>query len=180
MGLIDNQAMRLLSLVACAALTGAAAARQPPAPIETPHLAATTSASRAAAAPGERVSLYIDVAPKAKMHVYAPVQKDYVPVSLKIDPAAAFKAHAPAFPKPERYFFEPLRETQLVYTKPFRIRQDVTIAPAAAVRAAGLAAGAKIRVGGTLRYQACDDAICYFAKDVPVSWTIELKAASVK
>jgi hypothetical protein len=178
--LANNQAMRVLSLVVCATLTGVAAAQQPPAPIETPHLIATVSVNRAAAAPGDRVSIYVDVAPKAKMHVYAPEQKDYIAVSLKIDPAATFKAHAPAFPKPEKYFFEPLRETQLVYTKPFRIRQDVTLAPAAALRAAGLGPGAKIRVAGTLRYQACDDAICYFPKDVPVSWTIELKDASVK
>ena len=171
--------MRSLSLVVCAALTGVAAAPQPPA-IDTPHLTATVSASRRAAAPGARVSVFIDVAPKAKMHVYAPEQKDYIPVSLKIEPAGTFKAHAPAFPKADKYFFAPLRETQLVYSKPFRIRQDVTIAPASALRAAGIAPGATIRVAGTLRYQACDDAICYFPKDVPVSWTIELKDAPVK
>jgi hypothetical protein len=30
-------------------------------------------------------------------------------------------------------------------------------------------------IKGTLRYQACDDTICYMPKNVPVSWSIRLK-----
>ena len=45
---------------------------------------------------------------------------------------------------------------------------------------AGHAPGATVTLAGTLRYQACDDAICYLPKSVPVSWTIKIDAAPMK
>jgi Thiol:disulfide interchange protein DsbD, N-terminal len=68
-----------------------------------------------------------------------------------------------AFPPPEKFFFEPLKLTQLVFSKPFRITQDVTIA--------AQPAGA-LRITGSLRYQACDDSVCYLPKTVPIEWTV--------
>ena len=63
------------------------ASAQPPARgqrFETAHLVATTAAVSTPVAPGARVSLRLDVAPKPGMHVYSPRQKDYIPVSLTI------------------------------------------------------------------------------------------------
>ena len=77
------------------------------------------------------MSLFIDIAPRPKMHVYAPDQKDYIPVALALASDAAYKGAAPQFPKAETYFFAPLKETQRVYSKPFRIVQPVTLAPTA-------------------------------------------------
>jgi hypothetical protein len=81
----------------------------------------------------------VDVTPKPKMHVYAPEQKDVIPVSLTLDPGE-FKAHPAQFPRPQKYFFKPLDETQLVFSTPFRIVQDITVAlargPQARARAA--------------------------------------------
>lgn len=144
--------------------------------VETQHLTARTSASDATAGPGTRFSLFIDIVPKPKMHVYAPEQKDYIPVSIRLRDDPAFRVHAPAFPKAEKYFFAPLKETQLVYSKPFRIVQDLTVALTPAVREQARTAGATLTIGGTLRYQACDDAICYLPKELPVSWTVALRA----
>jgi hypothetical protein len=142
---------------------------------ETPHLSITMSASDDVVAPGVRVSLLIDVAPKSKMHVYAPEQKTYIPIALSLQPDDSYKAHPARFPKAEKYFFEPLQETQLVFSKPFRIVQDITVAVTPAVRERASAAGASVIVTGTLRYQACDDKICYTPRHVPVSWTFSLK-----
>jgi hypothetical protein len=172
--------MRQLLVMACVAGTATLASAQgrstsAGATMETAHLVLTTSASAAAVAPGGRVSLYVDIAPKPKMHVYSPEQKDVIPVSLTLA-AGEFKAHQPVLPKPEKYFFQPLNETQLVYSKPFRIAQEVTTAPAPRGRAA--VPGASLSVTGTLRYQACDDAICYVPVTVPVKWTIVLKGAA--
>ena len=134
---------------------------------ETKHLKISASASPVSAAPGARVSLFVDVAPKPKMHVYAPDQKDYIPVALTIDAdASSFKAGAPQFPKAETYFFAPLKETQRVYSKAFRIIQPVTLAPTAK---------GEVVIKGTVRYQACDDAICYVPQNVPISWSIKVK-----
>lgn len=144
--------------------------------VDTPHLTVTMSVSDAAVAPGTRLPLLIDIAPKPKMHVYAPGQKDYIPVSITLRDDPAVRAHSPVFPKAEKYFFAPLKETQLVYSKPFRIVQEVTVALTPAVRDQARTPGASLTIGGTLRYQACDDAICYMPKELPVSWTVKLRA----
>jgi hypothetical protein len=141
---------------------------------ETAHLVITTAASDTRAAPGTRLALFVNITPKPKMHVYAPEQPDAIPVSLKLE-AGEFKAHTPVFPKPEKYFFKPLKETQLVYSKPFRIAQDVTIALSPAIRERARSAGGSLTVTGTLQYQACDDSICYMPLTVPLSWTLALK-----
>ena len=66
-----------------------------------------------------------------------------------------------------------LNETQLVYSKPFRITEDIAIAatPEAKKRAA---AGETVTLTGTVRYQACNDTICFLPTTVPVTWTITL------
>lgn len=159
------------SALALVARQGAGAARK----IDTPHILLTTSSSDTAAAPGTRISLFLDVTPKPKMHVYTPEQKELIPISISLTDDAAFKTHAAKFPKSEQYFFEPLGETQLVYSKPFRIVQDVTIALTPAMRQRARGSGATLTIAGTLRYQACDDKVCYMPQDVPVSWTIQLR-----
>ena len=151
-----------------------------PGGLETPHVTITASSMPAAAAPGAKVSLFLDIAPKPKMHVYSPLQENYIPVSLTLEPNRAFRAHTPVFPKGEKYFFAPLKETQLVYSKPFRIVQSVTLGSASALREAGQKPGTTLTVGGTLRYQACDDAICYLPKTLPISWVIELKPSAMQ
>jgi DsbC/DsbD-like thiol-disulfide interchange protein len=136
------------------------AAGLPSAKLESKYLTVETSASRASAG---RVELYLDVTPKPKMHVYAPDKtQTYIPVALTIDAVDGVKPLAPKFPAPEKYFFAPLKETQLVYSKPFRIVQAVALP----------SGGGPNRVTGTLRYQACDETVCYMPQTVKVSWAI--------
>jgi hypothetical protein len=142
---------------------------------DTPHLSLTTTASDPTVAPGTRFSLYVDITPKPKMHLYAPEEKEAIPVELKLDADDAFKVHAPEFPRGEKFFFAPLKLTQLVYSKPFRITQDVTLALTPAFRERARAAGATLEIKGTLRYQACDDKVCYPPKDLPLAWIVSLK-----
>lgn len=128
---------------------------------ETRHLTIATS-STGPAASGKRVSLLLDVAPKPKMHVYAPGQDGYIAISLTLDPNPAFTASKAKFPAGEKIFMEALKETQIVYAKPFRIAQDVTLK----------GTSGPLTIKGTVRYQACDDTICYLPTNVPVQWTI--------
>ena len=153
----------------CAA--GISAAQQAPAQPagivqETKHLTVITSASPEAVAPGKRVSLVVDVAPKPKMHVYAPGQEGYIAITLTLDPDPAFTAAKAKYPAGEKILIKILNETQLVYAKPFRIAQDLTIRPSAK--------GSSMTIKGTLRYQACDDTVCYVPANVPVSWTVKV------
>ncbi len=142
--------------------------------VETRHVTATTSVRQGRIAAGARTSLIVDIAPKPKMHVYAPQQDTYVPVSLTLKESRAFRAQPPVFPKPEKYFFAPLKETQLVYSEPFTIAVDVTLATSAVLRKMGIKPASPLTIEGTLRYQACDDEICYLPESVPLSWTLQL------
>jgi len=58
---------------------------------------------------------------------------------------------------------------QLVYQKPFRITQDVTLGTMSDLRGQS-----DVVVKGNVRYQACDDKICFLPTTVPVSWTVKL------
>ena len=136
--------------------------------VETRHLTITTSATPAAGKPGQRVVLNIDVAPKPKMHVYSPDQpkeQDYIPIALTVDTGDGFKLEKPRFPASEKLFFEPLKETQHVYSKPFRITQPIVVTSDRAAT--------PLTITGTVRYQACDDAICYVPQTVKVKWEIK-------
>ena len=137
-----------------------------PSRTDTKHLTITTSTSLPAAAPGERLSLYVDVSPKPKMHVYAPDQTDYIPIELKAETAPSFRAQAIQYPAAEQFFFAPLNETQRVYSKLFRITLPITLARDAA---------APLTIKGTVKYQACDDAICYLPQTIGVTWRVTVK-----
>ena len=158
----------LLATVIALAAAGQAV---PPVPAKRPvtlaakQLSVTTSQSLEAAAAGSTLSLFVDVFPKPKMHVYAPEQTGgYIRIELTLDDHAAVKEAKPIFPKASDYYFDPLKETFKVFDAPFRIRQDITLAAASS--------GDPLRITGTLRYQACDDEVCYRPDTVKVSWTV--------
>jgi len=132
-------------------------------PIETAHLSAKTATN----VTGQRTWLVVDIVPKPKMHVYAPGEKDAIPVGLTVDPDPAFNVGKAIFPPPQKYFFAPLKLTQLVYSKAFRITQPITVTRPPA--------NGTLAITGTLQYQACDDAVCYVPKSVPVKWELKIR-----
>jgi DsbC/DsbD-like thiol-disulfide interchange protein len=134
-------------------------------PIETAHLTAAATANAASVQRGGKVSLFLDVTPKPKMHVYSPGQEGYIAITLTLDADAAVTAAKAKYPAGEKYVMPALNETQLVYARPFRITQDVTIKSGAG----------PTTIKGTLRYQACDDQICYLPKTVPVEWKLDIR-----
>jgi DsbC/DsbD-like thiol-disulfide interchange protein len=144
------------------------------APQATQPLTLATSVSPGTIVPGRKVTLTLDVTPKPKVHVYAPGQDGYIAITATLDknPLVA-TADKPKYPASEKLVLPELNETQLVYSKPFRITQQIAIAvtPDAKKRAA---AGETVTLAGTVRYQACNDVICFPPKTVPVTWTITL------
>jgi len=145
-----------------AALLAQAPAKKP---IETPHLSVTVSAGAAEVAPGGKVALFLDVTPKPKMHVYAPGQDGYIAITLTLEADPGLVPAKAKYPAGEKYVMPALNETQIVYAKPFRIAQDVTVKSAD---------GETKTIKGSLRYQACDDAICYLPKTIPVEWVVRV------
>lgn len=143
--------------------------------IEGRQLAVTLSQSDLSAAPGTKLSLYADVVPGPKMHVYAPEQTGgYIRITLALDDEPGVSLAEPVFPKASDYHFAPLDETFKVFDAPFRIRQDVTVVLTPELRKRA-AARQTLTLRGTLRYQACDDTVCYRPDQVPVTWTIALQ-----
>lgn len=138
------------------------------------QLSVTLSQSALEARPGVSLALYADVLPKPKMHVYAPEQTGgYIRIELALDDDAAVVEEKPVFPKASDYYFEPLDETFKVFDAPFRIRQDITMASTPALRRRA-SAGETVTLTGTLRYQACDDQVCYRPDQVKLTWNIAL------
>ena len=146
---------------------------KPPADLATRHLKVRLGPVDPGAMPGERVTLTVDVTPAPKMHVYAPGQAGYITIGLELEASKDFKTTPAKFPAPEPYFFAPSNETVKVYNKPFQIVQTITLATTPALRKR---AGAKetLTINGTLKYQACDDLVCYKPDSLPVSWNIAL------
>jgi hypothetical protein len=145
----------------------------------TAHLTMTASISDAAAAPGERMALVVDVTPKPGMHLYAPGKHDYQVVKLTIDPQPWLRPHAAVYPASQIYHFKPLNERVEVFMKPFQIRRDLTLlaTPEAQKLLAGMTA---VTVTGALEYQACDDKVCFSPARVPMSFVVALKSLDRK
>jgi hypothetical protein len=142
-----------------------------PALFGTPHIALSTSTSvpaGATAKPAASVKLFVDVVPDAKIRVYAPGAKDYLPVVLELSPQPGIRAGKLDYPPSQDWYFEPLKEHVPVYQAPFRLTQNVVVSAAAK-------SGQTLTVQGTFKYQACDDTICYNPATAPVSWTVNVK-----
>lgn len=154
-------------LVSLAALAWIQSSSPRPAPVDsatTPHLTIATSAEPLTSAAARR--LFVDITPKPKMHVYAPGEKDGIPVEIALDPHPAIRAGKPQFPPSQQYFFPPLQLTQRVYSSPFRITLPITM-----VRKPSGA----LTLTGSLTYQACDDAVCYVPKRVGLRWALQMR-----
>jgi len=124
---------------------------------ETRHLVAMSQGPARVGADGRAV-LLVAVSPGARMHVYAADVRGYVPFTLALEPAAGVTAGRVTYPKAEAYVFPPTGESSKVYIRPFTVTQVVTVTPALRTH---LASGATVDVVLALRYQACDDTLCY-------------------
>jgi hypothetical protein len=140
----------------------------------TSHLTIDVSASESTLAPGNRVSLLLDIVPRRRMHVYAPGATGYRVIELAMSPAAGATYQPVKYPPSEIYEFVPLRERVPVYQKPFQLVQPVVLdgSPEGATR---LRKANPLTINGTLNYQACDDRICFAPVSVDVAWTFTVK-----
>ena len=69
---------------------------------------------------------------------------------------------------------EAIQETLPAYQDTFRLARDVTLDRDAALKPL-LDAEGKLTIEGALRYQACDDKLCYPPETVPVRWTLQVE-----
>jgi hypothetical protein len=154
---------------------GASPAMGQPVRAETMHLIVAASVNDGTLAEGKRISLQFDITPKKGMHVYAPGKHDYQVIAVSLDPQPWMKVQPTKYPPSEIYDFVELNEKVEVYSKPFTLTQDFTIPGTAEVRKQ-LASTETVTVTGLVRYQACDDKVCYAPAKVPVKFVLKVKA----
>ena len=141
---------------------------------DAPHLTMTAMISDGVAAPGERLAITVDVAPKSGMHLYAPGKHDYQVVQLSLDPQPWMRPQATNYPESQIYHFKPLDERVEVFMKPFRLRRDVTLLATQEAQKL-LGAMTSVTITGALEYQACDDKVCFNPGRIPISFSVKLK-----
>ena len=135
-------------------------------PAPPAHLDIAVSSSAAAASPGSKLSLLLDITPKPGIHVYAPGAKDYVPVTVIMDAQPGVVFASLKYPKSDVLLFE--GEKVPVYQQPFRLVENVSLA-------GSVRPGTTLTLTGTVKYQACDDRVCFIPASVPERWTIKVK-----
>ncbi|HLJ50681.1 MAG TPA: protein-disulfide reductase DsbD domain-containing protein [Bryobacteraceae bacterium] len=134
-----------------------------------------TSASNFVVRGGQRVALVIDIDLKPRMHVYAPgVSEGYIPIEWNMTDAPVFSSHEITLPPSKMLRLEAIGETVPVFTGHFRLERDITIAAENNVKPLADNSG-QFTVAGTLRYQACDDKLCYIPQELALKWNFQLE-----
>jgi cytochrome c biogenesis DsbD-like protein len=124
--------------------------------------------------PGSRVSLFVDVGLPPDTHVYAPGVTGYKPIALIVQPSGEIEVAAAGYPEAKTLCLDAINEKVAVFEGKFRIVQDVKITVSEALVESLGATGRTVRVAAELRYQACDQTICYRPTSVPVSWQLQV------
>jgi len=148
---------------------------EPATEVEGKQLTAKTTASDATVASGQRVTLLLDIDLDPSMHVYAPGVERYIPIDWKMADSEFAAVHPAIFPHSQKLYLKAIGETVPAYRGHFRITRDIKIAPEHQLRAA-LDASGRFTVPGSLRYQACDDRVCYIPQELHLSWTFQYQA----
>jgi peroxiredoxin len=142
--------------------------------LSTAHLDVTAYPSDSALAPGNRITLALDIVPRRGIHVYAPGAGSYRVIELKFESPSPVRVLPPTYPQSQIYFFKPLNERVPVYEEPFTLLQDIELDGTPQAQAA-LRGKDSVTVNATLEYQACDDKLCYNPESIPLSWTFTLR-----
>jgi len=136
--------------------------------IEAQHLTATVWASDDTVRGGNRVALVVDLELPEKMHVYAPSVEGYIPIDWQTEEVEGLEYFDVEYPEAEMLRLEAINETVPVYEGRLRLIRDVRFGQADDL--GGLLDEGKIRLRGKLRYQACDDKVCYLQQELDLEW----------
>ena len=142
--------------------------------IETDHLTASTWASDAIVRGGNRLALGIDITLKPRMHVYAPGVEGYLAIDWSMAAPEGVEALPVRYPESELLEMPAIGETVPVYQGELRLLRDVHIGQPDQM-APLLDPQSRFTLRGSLRYQACDDKMCFLPKTLDLSWTLQFE-----
>ncbi len=153
--------------LAILAVFGGAAMRQAGRPIDatlTPVVSAT------GVKPGDRVHLALRVVVPEGLHLQSDRPRDptYIPTTLWVDPARATVREL-VFPPSTDFRVEGLPEALAVFEHDILIGIDALIPSATA--------SGNLTIPARLRYQACDNKVCYPPRTVDAAWTVKIDPA---
>ena len=141
--------------------------------VEAPHLQLSLAQSDRAVVPGNRVSFIAKIQLPAGVHVYAPGVKGYKPIVLSIKPIADAAPAGLTYPPSKVLNLEAIHERVPVFEGEFRIVYEIRI-NSSRTFIASLGNGKELAVTGELKYQACDERVCYPPASLPVNWKLEV------
>jgi thiol:disulfide interchange protein DsbD len=134
-----------------------------------PRAEVTAVADGAAVAPGATARLTLNVKLPAEIHVQSDKPRDpfLIPTALTVKPPAGFAVERIIYPKPTDFAQAGRKEPLAVFGASFMIEVSVKIADDAA--------GGPVTVPAQLRYQACDDKVCFAPARADVQWTLNVE-----
>jgi thioredoxin:protein disulfide reductase len=148
----------LLSLAAAAALDAQGRPRAVVNPaVETDGVPAGTAT---------RIALTVTLPSGVHVQSDKPRDPSLIPTVLTIEPPAGVRVTHLVFPAPTDFKQEGQAEPLAVFEQDFVVGAELAIADS-------VAAG-DVVIPGRLRYQACDDKICYQPTTAPVEWTLRV------
>ena len=144
--------------------------------VNAPHLQLTLEQSDRGVIPGGRVSLIAEIELPPHVHVYSPEVQGYKPIQLTLQGLPGIELQPVVYPCSKILYLEAIQEHVPVFEGKFRISQDLTVTPsrtADALRSL-FSKDRTISITGDLKYQACDQTVCYPPTSVAVKWQLRI------
>ncbi len=142
--------------------------------LDAPHLQVQLAQSDRTVIPGNRISLTVEVQLPAGVHVYAPNVHGYKPIQLVVRPSLVIRLASSTYPREKTLYLDAIKEQVPVFEGTFRIVQDIKIVASKAMTEWLGTTGQRILVSGELKYQACDQTICYPPASLPLTWQFQV------
>jgi len=124
-----------------------------------------------AAHPGDRVRLALKVSLPAEFHVQSDAPRDptLIPTVLSVEPPAGGEVIEVVYPAPVDFRMADVEKPLAVFPHEFTLGAEVALPRSVSP--------GSVPLSGRLRYQACNDRLCFAPTTVPVSWTVQVGAA---
>ncbi len=150
--------------------------------IDAPHLRITLAQSDRSVIPGGRISLIAEVQLPPDVHVYSPGVQGYKPIQLTLQEFPGIELQPVIYPSSKILYMEAIQEHVPVFEGKFRISQDLTVTPSKASDAirSVFSKERTISIIGELKYQACDQTVCYPPRSVPLKWQLQILPLDLK
>jgi AhpC/TSA family/Disulphide bond corrector protein DsbC len=150
--------------------------------IKAPHLQLSLAQSDRSVIPGGRVTLIAEIELPPDVHVYSPGVQGYKPIQLALQGRPGIELQPVVYPDSKVLYLEAIQEHVPVFEGKFRISQDLTVTPSRisdGLRSV-FSKERTISISGDLRYQACDQRVCYPPTSVPVTWQLQILPLDLK